>query len=218
MASATPITTVSATRGTPVQSGLVVDDEDASVYELGLPNAAKTSGRWVIISWSGTGILADSMLFDLIALDRWNSQTAGLDAMADLLDDGRIDLLIDGLVTGVTVSAIDEDAITAAALAAGAVTEIQSGLSRFNVASDTVDIGKVAGTSVSDVSDLKADVSGLATTTELTKAVDRSGYVLAILAGAISSAGTATETFDITLDGVAHRAVVEGLDTDGNRI
>ena len=48
--------------------------------------------------------------------------------MADLLDDGRIDLLIDGLVTGVTVSAIDEDAITASALAAGAVTEIQSGL------------------------------------------------------------------------------------------
>ena len=36
MASATTITTVSATRGTPVQSGLVVDDEDASVYELGV--------------------------------------------------------------------------------------------------------------------------------------------------------------------------------------
>lgn len=46
---------------------------------------------------------------------------------------------------------------------------------------------------------------------------DRLGYLLAILAGAISDAGTAAETYTITLNGSTFTVDYSGLDSTGNR-
>ena len=46
---------------------------------------------------------------------------------------------------------------------------------------------------------------------------DRLGYVLSILAGAISDAGTAAETYTITLNGSTFTVDYSGLDSTGNR-
>jgi len=45
---------------------------------------------------------------------------------------------------------------------------------------------------------------------------DLVSYCLTVLAGTISTANTATETFDLTLEGEAYRAAVS-VDSDGNR-
>lgn len=46
---------------------------------------------------------------------------------------------------------------------------------------------------------------------------DRLGYLLSILAGAISDAGTAAETYTITLNGSTFTVDYSGLDSTGNR-
>jgi len=46
---------------------------------------------------------------------------------------------------------------------------------------------------------------------------DRLGYMLSILAGAISDAGTAAETYTITLNGSTFTVDYSGLDSTGNR-
>lgn len=47
--------------------------------------------------------------------------------------------------------------------------------------------------------------------------MDRTGYMMATLHGAISDAQTATETYVVTLQGVAYTADYTGLDSSGNR-
>jgi len=74
--------------------------------------------------------------------------------------------------------------ITAAALAADAVTEIQS---------------------------------GLATSANQTLILDRQGFALAVLAGTISDAQTAAETYSITISGSTYTVDFAGLDASGNR-
>jgi hypothetical protein len=46
---------------------------------------------------------------------------------------------------------------------------------------------------------------------------DRLGYMLSILAGAISDAGTAAETYTITISGSTYTVTYAGLDATGNR-
>ena len=74
--------------------------------------------------------------------------------------------------------------ITSAALAASAVTEIQS---------------------------------GLATLANQTLILDRQGFALAVLAGTISDAQTAAETYAITISGSTYTVDFAGLDASGNR-
>jgi hypothetical protein len=74
--------------------------------------------------------------------------------------------------------------ITAAALAADAVTEIQT---------------------------------GLATSANQTLILDRQGFALAVLAGTISDAQTAAETYAITISGSTYTVDFAGLDASGNR-
>lgn len=47
--------------------------------------------------------------------------------------------------------------------------------------------------------------------------LSRSGYTMSILAGAISNAQSAGETYTITLDGTAYGVTYSGLDSSGNR-
>ena len=82
------------------------------------------------------------------------------------------------------VHAFQADVIDAAALAASAVTEIQS---------------------------------GLATSANQTLILDRQGFALAVLAGTISDAQTAAETYAITISGSTYTVDFAGLDASGNR-
>lgn len=47
--------------------------------------------------------------------------------------------------------------------------------------------------------------------------LDRTGYTMAVLSGACADAGTATETYVITMNGIAYTADYTGLDSTGNR-
>jgi len=63
-----------------------------------------------------------------------------------------------------------------------------------------------------------ADIqSGLATSVNQTTILDRQGYALAVLAGTISDAQTAAETYTITIGGSTYTVDFSGLDAAGNR-
>jgi hypothetical protein len=63
-----------------------------------------------------------------------------------------------------------------------------------------------------------ADIqSGLATSANQTTILDRQGYALAVLAGTISDAQTAAETYAITIGGSTYTVDFSGLDASGNR-
>ena len=47
--------------------------------------------------------------------------------------------------------------------------------------------------------------------------VDRAGYTMAVLTGAISDADTTTNTFAVTIDGVTYTVTNNGVGTDGDR-
>jgi hypothetical protein len=59
--------------------------------------------------------------------------------------------------------------------------------------------------------------SGLATSANQTTILDRQGYTLAVLAGTISDAQTAAETYAITLGANTFTVDFTGLDASGNR-
>jgi hypothetical protein len=82
------------------------------------------------------------------------------------------------------VHAFQPDVIDSTALAASAVTEIQT---------------------------------GLATSANQTLILDRQGFALAVLAGTISDAQTAAETYAITISGSTYTVDFAGLDASGNR-
>jgi len=63
-----------------------------------------------------------------------------------------------------------------------------------------------------------ADIqSGLATSANQTLILDRQGFALAVLAGTISDAQTAAETYAITISGSTYTVDFAGLDASGNR-
>jgi hypothetical protein len=59
--------------------------------------------------------------------------------------------------------------------------------------------------------------SGLATSANQTLILDRQGFALAVLAGTISDAQTAAETYAITISGSTYTVDFAGLDASGNR-
>ena len=73
----TTITTVAATLGTPLLSGLASEGDGG--YELGIGTAHKASGTWLRIKWTGTGIRPDSTLIQLLPVDLFDEDAAGLD-------------------------------------------------------------------------------------------------------------------------------------------
>jgi hypothetical protein len=65
---------------------------------------------------------------------------------------------------------------------------------------------------------ITADAIAADAVTEIQGAMpDRLGYLLSILAGAISDAGTAAETYTITLGASTFTVDYSGLDATGNR-
>ena len=95
----------------------------------------------------------------------------------------------------ITASSIQGGAITAAKFAAGAITSTV-------IASDAIGAAQIAADAVTEIQGTMPD---------------RLGYLLSILAGAISDAGTAAETYAITLNGNTFTVDYSGLDATGNR-
>ena len=194
------ITLASATLGAWTSGGFVEVTNMPGWYELGIPNAALDGGNEVAIQLRGAANMAVVNLY--IELDTVDYQTArfGAPTAADVTTAVYAALPADHTVAGsygsrfilalnsnrqlqltgshhaaADVHEFQPDVITADAIAADAVTEIQGTMP------------------------------------------DRLGYLLAILAGAISDAGTAGETYTITLNGNTFTVDYSGLDSTGNR-
>ena len=71
-----------------------------------------------------------------------------------------------------------------------------------------------AGTAADYITELQAAIG---TATNQTAILDRQGYTLAVLAGTISDAQTAAETYSIILGANTYTVDFAGLDTSGNR-
>jgi hypothetical protein len=95
----------------------------------------------------------------------------------------------------ITASSIQGGAITAAKFAAGAITSTV-------IAADAIGAAQIAADAVTEIQGTMPD---------------RLGYLLSILAGTISDAGTAAETYAITLNGNTFTVDYSGLDSTGNR-
>lgn len=78
----TTITKVAGTIGTVTSSGFVHDED--GVYQLGLPAAAKDGGNWVLVKWSGTGILTDQMLLPIHRFDHQDADGSSLTNIPDM--------------------------------------------------------------------------------------------------------------------------------------
>lgn len=76
---------------------------------------------------------------------------------------------------------------------------------------DTVTSAALAASAVTEIQ------AGLATSANQTLILDRQGFALAVLAGTISDAQTAAETYAITISGSTFTVDFAGLDASGNR-
>lgn len=64
---------------------------------------------------------------------------------------------------------------------------------------------------------ITAATSGVATAANMTKALDRLGYIMAQEIGACADAGTSAETYAITIDTTTYTIDHAGMDATGNR-
>jgi len=76
---------------------------------------------------------------------------------------------------------------------------------------DVIDAAALAASAVTEIQ------AGLATSANQTTILDRQGFALAVLAGTISDAQTAAETYAITISGSTYTVDFAGLDASGNR-
>jgi len=76
---------------------------------------------------------------------------------------------------------------------------------------DVIDSAALAASAITEIQ------SGLATLANQTLILDRQGFALAVLAGTISDAQTAAETYAITLGVNTYTVDFSGLDASGNR-
>jgi hypothetical protein len=76
---------------------------------------------------------------------------------------------------------------------------------------DVIDSAALAASAITEIQ------TGLATLVNQTLILDRQGFALAVLAGTISDAQTAAETYAITINGSTYTVDFAGLDASGNR-
>jgi hypothetical protein len=92
------------------------------------------------------------------------------------------------------------------------IHELQAGV--ITAADFSADWFTAAGIAADAVTEIQ---SGLATSANQTLILDRQGFALAVLAGTISDAQTAAETYAITISGSTYTVDFAGLDASGNR-
>jgi len=76
---------------------------------------------------------------------------------------------------------------------------------------NVIDSAALAASAITEIQ------TGLATLANQTLILDRQGFALAVLAGTISDAQTAAETYAITISGSTYTVDFAGLDASGNR-
>jgi hypothetical protein len=199
-AAAIQITLASATLGAWTSGGIVEVANMPGWYEFGVPNAALDGGNEVAIQLRGATNMAVVNLY--IELDTVDYQTArfGAPTAAD--------------VTTSVYSADPADHTVAGSYGARFILALNSNRQLQLTGSNhaAADVHEFQ----TDV--LTADAIAADAVTEIQGVMpDRLGYLLSILAGAISDAGTAAETYAITLNGSTFTVDYSGLDATGNR-
>jgi hypothetical protein len=153
-------------------------------------------------------------IVDDILVDTSTTLPATLSGMETKID--TVDTVVDTLTTSLTGVETKIDTIDGIvdSILVDTGTTLPASLSGLETKVDTID-GIVDDILVDTGTTLPATLTTI--DTELGQVLDRAGYCLTILAGATSTAGTATEQYDLTIDSVAYRAAYAGLDANGNR-
>jgi hypothetical protein len=196
------ITLASATLGTWTSGGFIAVDNTnmPGWYELGIPNAALDGGNEVAMQLRGATNMAPVNIY--IELDTVDYQTArfGAPTAADVTTAVYAALPADHTVAGsygarfiLALNSNRQLQLTGSNHAAADVHEFQT---------DVLTADAIAADAVTEIQGVMPD---------------RLGYLLSILAGAISDAGTAAETYAITLNGSTFTVDYSGLDATGNR-
>lgn len=198
------ITLAAATLGTWTSGGFVAVDNTnmPGWYEIGIPDAALDGGNEVAIQLRGaTNMAPVNIYIELDAVD-YQSQRFGAPTAAD--------------VTTAVYAALPADHTVAGSygvrilLALNTPREVKvSGGGNGHVAADVHQFQADVITADAIAADAVTEIQGTMP--------DRLGYMLSILAGAISDAGTAAETYTITLNGSTFTVDYSGLDSTGNR-
>jgi len=211
-ASWTSFTLATATAGTWTTEGFIESDSGAvGSYELHIPDAAIAAGvDWVHIeAYGATNMAPVRILCELDGFDYAGGIAASVSGAV-------------GSVTGAVGSVTG-----AAGSVTGAVGSVAGNVDG-SVASVTGAVGSLTGHTVQtgDTYGIANGATGFAAIDTVVDAIlvdtattlqDEIGYLIAILAGALSNAGTATETYSFTLAGTAYTATYAGLDASGNR-
>ena len=103
----------------------------------------------------------------------------------------------------------------------GAVGSVTAAILLPSIPNDWITAAGIAANAIG-ASELAADAvteiqSGLATIANQTSIIDTTSFIASGLFGAIANAGTATETYAITINGGTFTATGVGLDATGNR-
>ena len=192
--------------------------------------AAEMNADAVILKVTVTNTGAVPLVFTLFP------EEAG-DYRADVVQFGGANITAASGIPEVKVASIATDAVNAAALAANAVTEIQSGLATSTNVTDAqtaiiaqIDANETKIDSIqSDTNDIQSRLPAAleggriaaaldsSTQTQVNNIENAAGYLLALQAGAISNPQTATETYAITTFGSTFTVALAGLTSTGTR-
>ena len=200
-----------------------------SLTTFGTLVADVVAGVWAAVTRTITGTVtlassqpsyAPAKAGDAITLTSGERSATAAVVDAQLLSAGDATDLIASIVSRIGNTNIDEAVLVAAVKAA--LFEAGSIANKLVVdSSGRVTVGTIAPNAV-NASALATDAvteiqSGLATIANQTSIIDTTSFIASGLFGAIANAGTATETYAITINGGTFTATGVGLDATGNR-
>lgn len=222
---ATAITLATQTAGGAWTSGgfVAVDGTNMpGVYRLDVPNAALDSEVETIVMLRGAANMAPVLLRVMGGKAQANAVTVA-DKTGYSLSAGGVTGVTDGVWNALlssyttngsfgarimrtdSASAGNGAKVTGAGHVAADIHELQPQvITAADFATGAIDANAIAADAVAEIQ------SGLGT-------LDNQRYLLSILAGATSNAGTAGETYVITIGGSTYTVTYAGLDATGNR-
>jgi hypothetical protein len=193
-------------------------------YHLGIPNAALVPGaRWVRVHLRGAADMAPVILLVELVTEDLAAVAGRLPAA---LVGGRMDASVGAMANDVvTAAAIAADAIGASELAAGAVTEIQAGLSTLDAAGVRAAVGLAAANLDAQLDALPTANEGAAALLDLANGVATGRTVRQILRGlasallGLSSGNVPGEAGELLFRDVndTKDAIAATVDESGNR-
>ena len=206
---------------------------DAGTYRAGLQSTFSSS----LDSVTTGAIASNAITAAAIAADAVTEIQAGLALAADL---ATVDAVVDAIktktdqLTFTVANQVDANSLTGGGMSAADI-RTAVGLASANLDTQLAAIDDAIDTEVgaikaktdnlpSDPADqsaveaaITAAVSTLATSTNLSAVLDNVNYCLTALTGACADAGTAAETYTLTVSGATYTVDHTGLDSTGNR-